>query len=96
MRNTNSRAERFTINQVAQQLHVHVATVFRWARRGVRGRRLKSYLIGGRRFVNADDLDVFLSPRDDPSRPPTPAARSANAQSRLSRYGLGKQPRRDR
>jgi hypothetical protein len=38
----------------------HVSTVWRWATRGVRGVRLKTHLIGGRRFVANADLSEFI------------------------------------
>ncbi len=47
-------------NQVAKKLGVHVGTVYRWMEKEVRGRRLKSFLMGGRRKITADDLDRFL------------------------------------
>lgn len=38
----------------------HRATVERWRQRGVRGVKLDSQLIGGRRFVSEAALDRFL------------------------------------
>ena len=51
---------RLTLNQVAKQLNVHVATCWRWTLHGVRGRRLKTVRIGGRRWVMERDLNAFL------------------------------------
>lgn len=45
----------------ARKLHVHVATVCRWTLHGVRGQRLRTVRIGGRRFVLTRDLDAFLA-----------------------------------
>lgn len=55
---------RQSINEVAQNLRVHPATVWRWTLRGVKGRRLKTILIGGRRFVLLNDLENFLKQSD--------------------------------
>ncbi len=38
---------------------IPVATVHRWCSRGVRGTRLRSILIGGKRFIERADLEVF-------------------------------------
>ena len=59
-------SERFTLAQVAERLGVHLTTVWRWALNGVRGRRLRSHLVGGRRYVTAGDLDLFLADRSRP------------------------------
>ena len=37
----------------------HVSTIFRWARRGVRGIRLETVLCGGRRFTSRQALKRF-------------------------------------
>ncbi len=54
MRTANQPNERLTPNQVAKRLNVHVATIYRWTLKGVRGRRLRSFLIG------ADDTSRYL------------------------------------
>ncbi len=36
-------------------------TLWRWCVRGVRGQKLRSRFIGGRRVVSEDDLDAFLA-----------------------------------
>jgi excisionase family DNA binding protein len=59
----------FSLNRVAKHLGVHLATVYRWTSKGVRGRRLRSYLVGGRRFVSRVDLDLFLQPSEAPAMP---------------------------
>ncbi len=38
----------------------HTATVWRWATRGVRGVRLQTWTVGGRRFTTIDALDQFI------------------------------------
>lgn len=89
MQNANLLDGRVTLNQVAKRLKVHVATVYRWTLQGVRGKRLRSFLIGGRRYVALADLEHFLRPEDqaqtvseDDSR------RSKRAQERLRSFGI--------
>jgi len=87
MQNANLLDGRMTLHQVAKRLKVHVATVYRWTLQGVRGKRLKSFLIGGRRYVAQADLEHFLRPEDqvvskDDSR------RSRQARERLRSYGI--------
>lgn len=87
MRITNQLNERLTLNQVASRLNVHVATIYRWTLRGVRGRRLPSFLIGGRRYVALPDLEQFLQPRDS-FKSLTDPKRSSLAQERLRSFGI--------
>ena len=51
---------RLSVAEIAVRLRVSEPTVRRWIAREVRGRRLPSYLAGGRRFVLRDDLVAFL------------------------------------
>lgn len=37
----------------------HASTVFRWASRGVRGVRLETCLVGGRRYTSRQALQLF-------------------------------------
>jgi hypothetical protein len=46
----------------------HVATVWRWATHGVRGIRLQSWSIGGRRFTTTAALEEFLRALNSPER----------------------------
>lgn len=57
------KRDRLTLANVADEVGVHVATVWRWVLHGVKGRKLRSILIGGRRAVLRADLDEFLEPR---------------------------------
>lgn len=41
--------------------NVHPATVWRWATSGVRGVRLRSRLVGGRRVTTEADIEAFLN-----------------------------------
>ena len=59
---------------------VHVATVFRWALRGVRGKRLATVIVGGARYttrsavlvwireLNSDAPPSSREPKPDPER----------------------------
>ena len=69
-----SECDRLSMRQAAARMRVHVATIWRWSLHGVRGRRLKTFLIGGRRYVNIASLNLFLNevaaaapPRADPT-----------------------------
>lgn len=39
----------------------HYSTVFRWATKGARGRRLETVLVGGIRYTSFEALERFLS-----------------------------------
>jgi hypothetical protein len=56
-------ARRLTVAQAAAKLAVHPITLHNWCtgRRPPRGVRLRSYLVGGRRFILPADLDHFLA-----------------------------------
>ena len=56
-----SQGRRFTLGEVASRLGVHVSSAWRWVLRGVRGRKLPTVFIGGRRFVLEHDLNAFLA-----------------------------------
>ena len=90
MQNANLPTERLSLNEVAKQLNVHISTVFRWSFRGVRGRRLKSFLVGGRRYVDADDLAQFLRPHRE-SRQDVDSRRSEHAQEHLRSFRVKQQ-----
>jgi len=55
---------------------VHVSTIFRWWRRGLRGVRLRAGLIGGRRCTSREALQEFfdaVSAESDPEALDSPA-----------------------
>jgi len=87
MQNANLHKERLTLNEVAKRLKVHVATVYRWTLQGVRGRRLPSFFIGGRRFVTLSDLEWFIQSEDQPTLEGDPQ-RSRRANERLRSFGI--------
>ena len=39
----------------------HISTLHRWRLRGVRGHRLETVLIGGRRFTSAEAIQEFIA-----------------------------------
>ena len=45
----------------ALQINVHVSTVHRWGSRGVRGVKLRTIRIGGKRYVTRAALDEFAA-----------------------------------
>ncbi|GMW00519.1 MAG: hypothetical protein AMXMBFR84_16560 [Candidatus Hydrogenedentota bacterium] len=56
----------FTLSEAAHYIHqtmgtrIHRATLWRWAKQGVGGRRLAVNRVGGRLFVASHDLESFL------------------------------------
>lgn len=58
----DSDQDRMSVTNLAKSLCVSTATVYRWILRGVRGRKLPSALIGGRRFVSTTDFNKFIDP----------------------------------
>ena len=76
-----------TPTETAKLLGVHVATVYRWLYGGVRGRKLKSVLVGGRRRIITADLDEFLS-GDVPSAENVDAMRMLKARESLASFGV--------
>jgi hypothetical protein len=51
---------RLSFAQVAQQERVNVSTVWRWSLRGVRGIKLESLSVGGRRYTTAEAFARFV------------------------------------
>lgn len=86
--NSINLTDRLTFREVAAQLRIHVSTVHRWCLRSVRGRRLKSYLIGGRRWVFLSDLNEFLHSPETTDSPTPPADRQRRAQEQLRSFGV--------
>ena len=70
----------------------HVSTLHRWRLRGVRGQKLETVLIGGRRFTSLEALDRFIrattAAADDKRVVPSATARSANVDRELARFNL--------
>lgn len=55
-------SKRLSMREAASYLDVHICTLWRWALHGVRGRRLRTFLLGGRRYVVLADLEAFAHP----------------------------------
>ena len=54
-----SDSGRLSVNALARREGVHSATVWRWLLHGVRGHKLHTVRVGGRRFVKEADWQVF-------------------------------------
>lgn len=86
----NVDEERISPILLAKRLRVHVATVWRWILHGVRGRKLRSITVGGRRFILRSDLEDFLR-QGNPKRPPLKnevVTRAAVASAQLNALGV--------
>lgn len=74
----------------------HPSTIFRWIQRGVRGVKLQTKLVGGRRFVDDEALDDFLrlineissAPHDERIAATGPAHNLHHAESFLDNEGV--------
>jgi len=69
----------------------HVATAWRWATRGVRGVKLATVLIGGRRYATRRAVEQFLNELNaPPGRAPSPAVAddAEEARRELERRGV--------
>ncbi len=54
-------AKRLSLREVAKRLDLNISTPVRWALYGVRGRKLRTHLYGGRRYCLLKDLEDFLA-----------------------------------
>ncbi len=85
---------KLTLGEVADLVGVDLSTVWRWCLRGVRGRKLPSKRIGGRRYVLPADLEAFLADDDGEKRPPAETSekqrrRAEKASAKLDHLGIG-------
>ena len=80
--------ERLTIDAVAEKLEVHPTTVWRWVTNGVKGRKLRSFLIGGSRYVAEEDLNAFCSDSQNSHKPRH--AKASDAARILDGHGIKK------
>ena len=83
---------KLTMSQGARRVGVSTPTMWRWKEVGVRGRRLPTFLVGGRRYVLLDDLKAFVAAGREPTPPTTSRAdvsdRAATAEAELARRGV--------
>jgi Protein of unknown function (DUF1580) len=56
---------RVSFPKQAQEEGVHVSTVWRWALRGVKGHRLESFSLGGRRYTTREAFARFVAATND-------------------------------
>jgi hypothetical protein len=80
--------ERLTLKEVAKLARVHLATVWRWTLVGVRGKRLRTVLLGGRRWVLQRDLDQFLTEESQTMSQVEPTARAKRVEEQLYEAGF--------
>ncbi len=72
---------------------IHVATVYRWTNKGVRGQRLETILVGGIRYTSEAALWRFvgkLNEKENPLVPPPQrdSKRAGRTKSILKKAGL--------
>lgn len=67
-----------------------ISTLVRWALRGVRGRKLQTILVGGRRFTSAEAVARFVAGPHSSQAPslPTPRPGVQDADTYLRKEGL--------
>ena len=85
--------DRMNLREAAELLKVHVATVWRWVTVGVRGRKLGTFFVGGRRFVTREAIERFLL-ADDVSDTSVDRQRSETASKLLEAAWQSPKPNR--
>ena len=50
----------------------HISTLHRWRLRGVRGKKLETLLVGGKRFTSREAIDRFIAAGNADDAPATP------------------------
>ena len=68
--------KRISMTELARQLDVTIPTVWRWRQRGVRGIRLETFMLGGRRFTTAEAHRRIVDRTTAAANGETPKARS--------------------
>jgi hypothetical protein len=71
--------------ELAKVLDKHVSTIIRWTRRGVRGHVLRSYLVGGQRYIEREAFAEFLHAINTPRQ--TPVLASPRREEELKQVG---------
>lgn len=93
-----------TLQQAAKRLpgRRHISSVFRYAHKGVRGIRLETIVVGGRRYTSVEALDRFIiattaaaDGKPAPARTAKHRQRAVEAAEReLDRAGITDRPKR--
>lgn len=83
---------RWSVNQLARREKLHASTVWRWVLHGVRGTKLRSIRVGGRRYITESDwLEFSAALNADLQDAPTASApASVSARSERARHELDK------
>jgi len=78
------------LNELAKIMNVHLTSLYRWINTGVRGKRLRTVMIGGRRAVLPRDLETFLLREFEEDDSPEPGTNVAHkdAVKKLHNAGL--------
>jgi hypothetical protein len=85
-----------TLTEAARLLpdRPHVSTLYRWAQRGVKGVRLETVVVGGRRYTSVEALQRFAQRLTADPSPPVPtkakgmSPHSAQVERELEALGL--------
>ena len=85
-------ADRLTLHEACEECEISRATIHRWQRIGIRGRKLRFVRIGWRSYVLRDELERFIASMSDPAPEPEQsddfARRAAAANERAAALGL--------
>lgn len=79
---------RSSMTELARQLGVTIPTIWRWRQRGVRGVRLETYMLGGRRYSTQEAHRRFVEATTlaaDGPQPATTARTSRQRQAAIDR-----------
>ncbi len=80
--------KKVSMTELARQLGVTIPTIWRWRQRGVRGVRLETFMIGGRRFTTQEAHRRFVEATTaaaDGPQPSTAARTSRQRQAAIDR-----------
>ncbi len=80
---------RVSMTELARQLGVTIPTIWRWRQRGVRGVRLETFMLGGRRFTTQEAHRRFVEATtlaaNGPMLPATAARTNRQRQAAIAR-----------
>jgi hypothetical protein len=77
--------DRLSLNQLAHQVGVSLPTAWRWTRRGIRGTRLESVAVGGRRYTSTQAFRRFVAATNESIGTSASAGTTAHRQSAIAR-----------